>query len=369
MSPDELKKLSVILQREYRSVRLVKHDLFNVEGYTAALSVDGRKYSEAYAGSGEFAAIMLVRSISRAAHRSLILLDEPETSLHPGAQRELMRFIAMERVAKKHQVVLATHAPSMVTDLPDEGRKLLDLDPVSGRVRVVTQKASSDESFSRIGAQIASRTIVVEDDLAVAVVRRACRLRGDDFLGSVSIAAVPGGAETLARRVVAVQAPLHASCVVIFDGDARPTESIRDSAEVTDAQLQSELDKIGLKKEALLRNGGDGDQTEHLIAVRRQALEWVNSHVDYLPGDFNPEALLLEMSGRSHAGNEDAKKQWETFTRDSLNLLESEHVTSPQILDEQIRTLASLSDDNPQLIAVLNTLETLLAEAERADRT
>ncbi|MEJ6555552.1 ATP-binding protein [Microbacterium esteraromaticum] len=366
LTSDELRGVSLILGRDYTSIRIVKHDFFDVEGYTASLSADGLKYSEAYAGSGEFAAIMLVRAISRAQPRSLILLDEPETSLHPGAQRELMAFIASECVRNKHQVVLATHAPAIVVDLPSEARKLLDLDPVSGRVRVAAQSATADQSFSRIGGRFQARTILVEDELARAFVLRACRLRGDDFLKSVSILPVAGGAEALVRRVVAVQAPLGADCIVLFDGDCRLPTPLRASSEVTDTQLQAELDPMGLTSDVLLRNGGNGDQTEHLARVRRNALEWVLTHVDYLPGTGNPEALLLGALGISDLSNAEAKETWRSRTRSSLNLLESEVETSAQILDEQIRTLAGLNDAEPVLVEILETLDRVMAKAGMA---
>ena len=42
----------------------------------------------------------------------LLLLDEPETSLHPGAQVKLQRYI-LDQIKKKHlQVVISTHAPA-----------------------------------------------------------------------------------------------------------------------------------------------------------------------------------------------------------------------------------------------------------------
>jgi hypothetical protein len=86
-SDEELTAVSTIVGRDYARIRIVKHDYFNVVGYTAMLTTAHRHYSEAYAGSGDFAAIMMVRAISRAPGASLILLDEPETSLHPGAQK------------------------------------------------------------------------------------------------------------------------------------------------------------------------------------------------------------------------------------------------------------------------------------------
>lgn len=362
LSVDELKAVSRILGRQYASVRLVKHDFFDVEGYTASLSADGITYSEAYAGSGEFAAIMLVRDIYRADEKSLILLDEPETSLHPGAQRELMAFIARQCVKKKHQVVFATHSPTMVADLPNEARKLLDLDPVSGRVRIVTQSSSAEQAFSRIGSDYRARTILVEDELAKAVVLRACRTRGDDFLKSISVVAIPGGADALVRRVVAVQAPLDADCVVLFDGDQRPRKPLRDSDKIPDVQLQDELDRVGLTAETLLRNGGNGDQSAHTTQVRKSVLDWVHTHVAYLPGSGNPEALLLEMMGFETRSNSDAKQYWRQRTRSKLSLLESEQESSRQILDQQVRDLAELDDSEPNFLQILRTLDQILGD-------
>ena len=40
---------------------------------------------------------------------SLILLDEPETSLHPGAQRSMLRFLLDQIKLKKHQIIISTH--------------------------------------------------------------------------------------------------------------------------------------------------------------------------------------------------------------------------------------------------------------------
>src|SRR5690606_39346468 len=61
-------------------------------------------YSEAFAGSGETAIVILVHKIFNATNESLILLDEPETSLHSGAQKRLMSFLIEQCIKKKHQI-------------------------------------------------------------------------------------------------------------------------------------------------------------------------------------------------------------------------------------------------------------------------
>jgi predicted ATPase len=357
----ELKDVSRILQREYSSIGLVKHDFFGVEGYTATLKTDERSYSEAYAGSGEFAAIMLVRAITRADEASLIILDEPETSLHPGAQRGLMQFIARMCVTRHHQVVFATHSPAMVEELPDHARKLLDIDPTSGRVRLVAQGASVGEAFTRLGAKFSPRTILVEDELAREFVLRAARVRGKDFLSSIEVVCIPGGAQNLARRIIPVQAQVGATCALLLDGDQRPADSLAFADDVADSHLQAELDKIQIKESHLLRDGGSGDRPAQLTAARRKTLNWANKHVDYLPGVVSPDQLLLMMTQKVDFDDTiDAKKVWAAKTAEELKLLENEGPKASEILSSQRRALAEASDSDPRLIEILETLDRLL---------
>ncbi len=359
LSAEELTQVGRILGREYRSVRLVKHEYFGVEGYTAALETKYREYSEAYAGSGEFAAIMLVREITRAAACSLILLDEPETSLHPGAQSELMRFIARECRKKKHQVVLATHAPAIVEELPDRARKLLDIDPLSGYVEVVSQSCSAAEAFSRVGARYPKRTIIVEDNLAREFVLRAARTRGPDYLNSINVTPLPGGAETLAQRVAPVQAHLGSECTLILDGDQRPRSPLRPPKDLLDSELRNELDKVKIPVKALIRSGGDDNSSTQLVRSQRTTHEWFFRHTGYLPGDASPDDLLLEILG-DRAGPGGAKKTWEDRTRQELGRLSNESVSSNEILETQRRALAAVADDESNLREILSELDRLL---------
>lgn len=356
LNTDELACVGRILGRRYTAVCLVKHKYFGVEGYTAALETEHREYSEAYAGSGEFAAIMLVRAIARAPERSLILLDEPETSLHPGAQSELMRFIAQECKTKKHQVVIATHAPAIVDGLPDHARKLVDINPKTGYVQVVAQSASPEEAFARVGARFDRKTVIVEDDLAKEFVLRAARIKGQDFIDSINVTPVPGGADAMLRRVVTVQAQLQSECLVLLDGDKRAEEPMLDPSKVSDADLQVELDKVNISEGSLVRNGGAGDTDLQLAQARRVTYEWVAAHVRYLPGRESPDALLLSLVDEDAAA-EPAKPYWRDRTHQELGMLPREKVSARQILETQRRELAKLDDQEPALQNILEMLE------------
>jgi predicted ATP-dependent endonuclease of OLD family len=82
-SEEETKHISSILGRKYAKGKSVLHQLYRSEGYSVMFETGFAKYSEAFAGSGEVAVVRLVREVLAAPPYSLILLDEPEVSLHP----------------------------------------------------------------------------------------------------------------------------------------------------------------------------------------------------------------------------------------------------------------------------------------------
>lgn len=360
LSENELQAVSHILQRNYTSIGLVKHGYFGVEGYTAQLAVGDHAYSEAYAGSGEFAAIMLVRAISRAPIGSLILLDEPETSLHPGAQRGLMEFIADCCVKYKHQVVLATHSPAIVEDLPDSGRKLLDVNPSSGRVRLVSEAASVGEAFTRLGANYSPSSVIVEDKLARAFVLRAAQIKGQDFINSISVQFLPGGVDGIIQRIAPAQAQLKSRCTILLDGDARPPNPIAQESDVLDSDLLVELMKIGIKDKHLFRDSGSDPDGSIITENRRRTLRWINKHLGFLPGNGNPEQLLMDLVGEPRVDSHAAKTYWTEQTRIDLNLPQYQNPTSEDIFYTQRKCLANLKNDNLALMKIVEILETMV---------
>lgn len=355
---DEVSAVSKILGRDYSDIRIVKHDLFNVEGYTARMRTPHLSYSEAFAGSGEFAAIMMVRGISQAPSGALILMDEPETSLHPGAQHELMHYLYSQTVAKKLQVVITTHSPAIIRDLPKKSLKMLSLNEHSGKVELLSQSATVSEAFHRVGAHFAPKTVFVEDDLAAEIVKRAARLIGADFLKTIVVKIVPGGAGAIKSRLIPTLPHSAPTSLVVLDGDQRPVNPLRKSSVVPEAELAAELKKIEIPA-AHFKNGGNDKSATQLHKDQRALLEWVSSRLQYLPGG-QPEQLLLELEGINQEDPLAAKEYWRLKAFMDLGLTDGESVTSGQILDSQRRFLASIDESSAQMQSLCSMLKNLL---------
>lgn len=108
-----------VANNELKSIyKLKQYDLVNLIGvlfYKRGLQIDAEEMS-----SGEFAMLAMILSISAAANdnHTLILIDEPELSLHPNWQ---MTFIDnLDRALKKQfcHLMITTHSHMLVSDLP-----------------------------------------------------------------------------------------------------------------------------------------------------------------------------------------------------------------------------------------------------------
>lgn len=358
LSSDEVKAVSHVLGRTYSQIRIVKHDLFDVEGYTARMETSHLAYSEAFAGSGEFAAIMMVRGLFQAPEKSLILMDEPETSLHPGAQQSLMEVIYKQVLAKKLQVVITTHSPAIVSDLPPSSIKILGVNESTGRIGILSQTALAAEAFHRIGATFSPKSIFVEDDLAAEIILRASRLIGFDFLRTINIKIVPGGAGSISARLIPVLPHSSPDSIVLLDGDRRPLQLLRDPALVPDGELEDELKKVAVPANHF-RNGGNDKGLSKVYQDQRTLLQWVYERLHYLPGS-RPEQLLMELEGTPVLEAKAAKSYWKKRAFSELGLTPGETVTSAQILDSQRRFLAGIDQKNTLMKNICDLLQKLM---------
>lgn len=82
-------------------------------------------YGEPHMGAGEQKVIRLIQALEALEPRSLVLLEEPEITLHSDAQRGLAWYLMSLSRRKGHQVLIATHSEDLFETLPSEARVLL----------------------------------------------------------------------------------------------------------------------------------------------------------------------------------------------------------------------------------------------------
>ncbi|MBN2024694.1 MAG: AAA family ATPase [Pirellulales bacterium] len=118
--PEEIvNRLSTICGRTYDGAALA---LSNVDDdrWVPVASFRGLEYSGFHHGAGELA-LMEVLNRPMPKH-CMVLIDEFETSLHPRAQRRFLREMAELCRRAELQIILTTHSPYVLDELPPEGR-------------------------------------------------------------------------------------------------------------------------------------------------------------------------------------------------------------------------------------------------------
>jgi predicted ATPase len=87
-----------------------------------------REYGEItqfHQGAGEDSLLDLMKVLQKVPEQALLVIDEVEASLHPKAQRRLVNFLTLLARKKKIQVIMSTHSPYILEELPPEGRILI----------------------------------------------------------------------------------------------------------------------------------------------------------------------------------------------------------------------------------------------------
>ena len=118
------KHLSHILGRDYQNARFVKPDV-DQSREVGLLQKENIEISQFHQGAGEDATLDLFKILESIPSHSLLIIDEVEASLHPRAQRRLVRFLLWFSRQKRIQVILSTHSPYILKELPPQARILL----------------------------------------------------------------------------------------------------------------------------------------------------------------------------------------------------------------------------------------------------
>lgn len=369
----EVDTIAEILGKPITRISVVNHRFFGPTGMTVRLHLSGTgaSYSEAHAGSGEYAVVRLVDAIRKASARSLILLDEPEVSLHPGAQVLLMRFIEQEVLKRGHQVVISTHSPTVAAALPQRAIKVFGFDTTRQRVVLVANGCSATEAFAHLGHTTTASSrprLIVEDELAAELVRASLRRHNPTKLDVLDIVPFPGGADGIVRNVLSTVALAGVGKTsILLDGDQRPSTAnpARDVRADADSLLANgdKAAMLALWSEEIHKtppylhsdSGGTRDP-ENLHAC----ISWAGRHLGYLPGKTPEEAAAKALDPGATAAENDWKGYWSDKVTSDLHLTPSETVSADQILNSQRIEVAALPKDCELLHSIYETVDRII---------
>ncbi len=124
ISDEFRERLSFVLGRQYRKARFATSDV-DAKRQVGLLEREWGELSQFHQGAGEDSTLDLFRVLQGVPQYSLLVIDEVEASLHPRAQRRLIRFLLWLSRQRRVQIILSTHSPYVLEELPQEARLLL----------------------------------------------------------------------------------------------------------------------------------------------------------------------------------------------------------------------------------------------------
>jgi AAA domain, putative AbiEii toxin, Type IV TA system len=148
---------------------------------------------------------------------SLVLIDEVETSLHPRTQRRLIRDLADLCRVRELQMVLTTHSPYVLEELPTEAR-LYIWEGVEGKS--IIKGVSPEFAMTKMDEeQHPECDIYVEDTRAGAMTREILVAHTKDLIQRCLI--IPYGAASVGQAlgIMAKQRRFPRATCVFLDGD------------------------------------------------------------------------------------------------------------------------------------------------------
>jgi energy-coupling factor transporter ATP-binding protein EcfA2 len=365
LTDEELADVSRILGRQYRSARLVRHSLYpgnRGQDLSVIFDRDGQ-YSEAFAGSGEIAAVSAVVQILKAPHESLILLDEPETSLHPGAQRALLRFLLERIKTHKHQVVISTHSMEFLRGLPQNAIKVFEDNGV-GRSRILS-KSSPSAALKRLGKPPENvRRVLVEDSMAAILVEQAAKGLDPGDADALEVRIAPGGADAILAKLGPSAVVSGDDVYVFLDGDKRKVQEFSDPLNIPPARYieLGELLKAETGTNPIFYVPDGADKAGHekaKIEAQLGYLHWLRKHLNYLPKK-TPEHVILEAldPGKGHAdkSSKDVKADFELYLAEGADITLS---ADERVVLAKVKA-AKIPDDNVDIVVIREVLRAWL---------
>jgi predicted ATPase len=211
-------RLSFVLGREYLNARFALSDA-DAKREVGLLEREWGEVSQFHQGAGEDSTLDLFRALQGIPDYSLLIVDEVEASLHPKAQRRLIRFFLWLCRRKRVQIVLSTHSPYVLEELPQEARILLL--PGPNGLNIV-YGVTPEFAMSRLDESVHPDVLVFVEDREARILLREILASSDqtsDLLGRIDV--VPVGPANVVQIMgsLAENRRLPYKSIAVVDGD------------------------------------------------------------------------------------------------------------------------------------------------------
>lgn len=212
---EQVGRFSGVMGRHYDSARIALTDIDSIRE-VPVIAKNGVAYSGFHQGSGEITVAELLQA--PLPKYGLVLIDEIESSLHPRAQRRLMRDLADRCREAEIQLIITTHSPYILEELPLEARMhILEI----GGAKTIAAGVSPQFAMTKMDDENHPECdIYVEDDAAKIWLGEILSARSMDNFTRSSIVPFGSSQVGLALGQMASQGRFPRPTCVFLDGDS-----------------------------------------------------------------------------------------------------------------------------------------------------
>lgn len=215
---DRLERLSNILGHKYDHAKMALADI-DAERKIPVLQRSTSSYSGYHQGQGETTIAELIQA--DLPKYGLILIDEIESSLHPRAQRRLIRDLATVCRERELQIILTTHSPYVLEELPKQARiQIFEQDGTRQAMIGVSPEfaLSAMDDFHHPECEI-----YVEDEAAKTLLLEMLSQKNRDVASRVSVSIYGAASVGYQLGQMIANDRFHGRRVGVFlDGDCEP---------------------------------------------------------------------------------------------------------------------------------------------------
>jgi predicted ATPase len=209
-----LARLSSILGNAYSAAKMALTDV-DSNRVIPVLRKEGSAYSGYHQGQGETTIAELIQK--DLPKYGLFIIDEIESSLHPRAQRRLIRDLASVCRERELQIIITTHSPYILEELPSAAR--LQIYESGGKRQVMTGVSPQFAMTQMDDIQHPECELYVEDQASKTLLTEILSAKAKDLIPRSTIN--PCGASSVGYQlgVMVAQKRFKRPVGVFLDGD------------------------------------------------------------------------------------------------------------------------------------------------------
>lgn len=291
--PMYLGKVGQMMSRTYPAAGIAKKDMGALKSFMYAASEDRTlgllNYPSHYMGAGEQKIFEIVREVLHAPKGAMILLEEPEVSLHNKAMNDLLVFLDEQAQKKELQIILSSHWLGLKGWAEKITVFSLHVNPENDAV-TCSQSFDPSDQFAMSGdrADVKKITVWVEDELARSIVDYLANQLGvKQFIKKIGVAYSANNLFSLAAGLV-IDREYIDDVLIVGDGDVATSDDAKMDA------LKGLIDEV----EEGIPVGGPRNWVK---SRRRAASALVSEFLS--PDNKNPEEFFLDVAKKMVALN------------------------------------------------------------------